>query len=155
MPVTTKDRVQKRAGRFYEIPGMGQVPSVTTVLSAIAKPALIGWAAKVEREMVIEVSSRLHRDNLGKEMNPADWTLAMNGLLGQTKASQKLMTKAGDIGSQAHSLIEWEINQRMGLTVGPKPEVVEAAQWAFMAWEDWAKSVHLKPLGLGTGRLER
>lgn len=136
---------KKNNARFYEIPGMGQVPSVTTVLSAIAKPALIGWAAKVEREMVIEVSSRLHRDMLGKEVNQADWTLAMNSLLGQTKASQKLMSKAGDIGSQAHKLIEWQINAWMGLEL-PKPEVVEQALWAFMAWEDWAKSVHLKPL---------
>ena len=131
--------------RYYEIPGMGEVPSVTTILSAIAKPALIGWAAKVEREMVIEVSGHLHRDSLHKEMNATDWKKALEGLLGLTKASQKLMTKAGDIGSQAHSLIEWQIQTWMDIPL-PKPEVSEAAQWAFMAWEDWARSVKLEPI---------
>jgi hypothetical protein len=29
---------------------------------------------------------------------------------------------------------------------GPSPHVTDKATWAFMAWEDWKKSVNLKPV---------
>ena len=32
--------------------------------------------------------------------------------------------------------------------MGPEPTLVDKAQWAYMAFEDWAKSVHLKPLAI-------
>ena len=45
-----------------------------------------------------------------------------------------------------HALIEWNLRQQLGQRVGPEPRVVDDAQWAFMAFQDWATSVQLKPL---------
>jgi len=69
----------------------------------------------------------------------------LNSRLGETKAANKVLVKASEIGSEAHSLIEWQINIRMGMKVD-KPKVRPEAEWAFLAWEDWAKSVELKPV---------
>jgi hypothetical protein len=62
------------------------------------------------------------------------------------KAHQRELAKAGEIGTQAHHLIEWAIRKALGQKVGPEPKVVDDAQWAFMAFEDWARSVALKPI---------
>ena len=69
MPSPSKPRVTRtdgRSGRFYDIPNAdgttARYPSVTTILGAIAKPALIGWAAKEERLAVTEAAADLYAD---------------------------------------------------------------------------------------------
>lgn len=149
MPVSTKDRVQKKSGRFYEIPEMGQVPSVTTVLSAIAKPALMNWAAKVEREMVLEVSTQLYLECPSTpRMTAVSWKTTLSTKLGKMKAAQKELEKAAAIGSQAHSLVEWTLMGELGLDVGPAPPISPAAALAFAAWQKWRETVHLKPVAV-------
>jgi len=148
MSVTTNNRVQKRSGRFYEIPEIGLVPSVTTILSSISKPALVNWAAKVEREMVVAVSTDLYLERREKKLTSSQWQMMLNGRLGTLKASQRELTKAGDIGSEVHALVEWTIRTELMQKVGPSPKIRDAAQWAFMAWEDWKKSVRLKPIAV-------
>lgn len=146
MPATTEARKHTKRGRFYEVEGK-LYPSVTTILSAINKPALVNWAAKVEREMVADLATKMYLEMHGQpKMGEEAWKMYLLSRLGETKASQKELAKASEIGTQAHSLIEWTLNQRMGISVKEKPEVKDAAQWAFMAWEDWAKSVNLEPI---------
>jgi hypothetical protein len=143
---TTQDRINTRAGRFYEIDGV-KYPSVTTILSIINKPALVNWAAKVEREMVLKVARELYEDSpIGSKMTTAAWNLTMDNRLGKEKASSKELAKAGEIGSQVHKLIEWTLKGELCYEAGPSPKISDKAQWAFMAWEDWRKSVKLKPL---------
>ncbi len=147
--VTTENRVQVRSGRFYDIPDLGRVPSVTTILSIIAKPALVNWAAKVEREMVLKVSADLYQDcPHDKKMARAAWVLTMTNRLGKEKAAQKELAKASEIGSQVHALVEWTLRAQLMQEAGPSPRISDAAQWAFMAWEDWRKSVNLKPIAV-------
>ena len=69
----------------------------------------------------------------------------LEGRLGQ-KAHLRRSRAATDIGSQAHKLIEWMLRKELNLLVGPRPQVSEKAEWAFMAFEDWCRSVNLKPL---------
>jgi PD-(D/E)XK nuclease superfamily len=133
--------------RWYTVPNGQEYPSVTTILQVIGKPALINWAAKVEREMVIEASSQLYLDcPLTPKMSAASWKMSLTKRLGTLKASQKELTKAGEIGSQAHALIEWNLKASLMQEPGPSPHVTDKATWAFMAWEDWKKSVNLKPI---------
>jgi hypothetical protein len=66
--------------------------------------------------------------------------------LGLVKAHQKELAKAGEIGTQIHKLIEWTMRTALGADAGPKPVVSDKALWGFMAFEDWAKSVNLKPV---------
>jgi hypothetical protein len=132
---------------MYSIDGV-DYPSVTTILQVIGKPALINWAAKMEREMVTEVSASLYQDamELPKKLSRTAWITSLADRLGKTKASQKELAKAGEIGTQAHALIEWTLKAKMLEQPGSAPKISDKAQWSFMAWEDWARSVDLKPI---------
>lgn len=144
---TTKNRKQTKAGRFYDIEDCGQLPSVTTILSVIGKPALMAWAAKVEREMVTKVSVDLYLDVAGTPpMSRPAFLMTLESRLGKERAHSKELAKAGEIGTQVHELIEWTMKGELMYEVGPSPRITDAAQWAFMAWEDWRKAVKLKPV---------
>ena len=144
--MTTKKRENKAGARWYTIEDK-ELPSVTTILQVIGKPALIAWSAKVEREMVTSVSASLYEDLAGTpKMNRMAYLMSLQTRLGKERANQKELAKAADIGSQAHALIEWNLRARMMEDAGPSPRINDKAQWAFMAWEDWAKSVNLKPI---------
>ena len=138
-----------RRGRFYETPDGERYPSVTTILSVIGKPALMVWAANVERELVTAASASLYQDSHGTpQMSRSGWLTTLQARLGTERAHQKELNKAGDIGSQIHALIEWELQSKMLEKAGPSPHVTDAAMWGYMAWQDWAKSVNLKPLAI-------
>lgn len=131
--------------RWYQIADR-EYPSVTTILQVISKPALIAWSAKVEREMVTSVCTDLYLDVAGTpKMSKIAWMNTLQMRLGKEKAHKKLLDKAGDIGSQIHSLIEWTLRASLMQEPGPSPRIGDKAQWGFMAWEDWKKSVNLKP----------
>jgi hypothetical protein len=134
------------SGRFYEIDGESY-PSVTHILGCIGKPALINWAANQERTLVMEASADLYEDvsKLPKPMSRPSYITTLQGRIGKTKAHQKELAKAGEVGTQVHHLIEWNLRKALGQTVGAEPRVVDDAQWAFMAFQDWAQSVSLKP----------
>lgn len=136
-----------RGSRWYTIPNGQEYPSVTTILSVIGKPALIAWSAKVEREMVTSVSADLYLDVAGTpKMSKIAYLNTLQTRLGKEKAHKKLLEKAGDIGSQIHALIEWTLRASLMQEPGPSPHICDKAQWAFMAWEDWRKSVKLRPI---------
>jgi len=135
------------SGRFYEIDGH-LLPSVTHVLSCIGKPALINWAANQERMLVSESAADLYEDlvKLPKPMSRPSYLATLSGRIGKTKAHQKELAKAGEIGTQVHKLIEWKLRQSLGQVTGPEPRVVDDAQWAYMAWEDWARAHQVTPI---------
>jgi hypothetical protein len=132
--------------RFYKV-GDKEYPSVTTILSSIAKPALVAWSAKVEREMVLEASAKLYLDvQTTEKMSEIGWRTALADRLGKMKASQKELQKASEIGSQAHEWIEHNIKAQLMHDVGPCPVISDAAMLAVGAWERWRNSVKFKPL---------
>ena len=137
-----------RSSRFYKTPNGLTLPSVTTILSVINKPALVNWAAKVERELVMEVSADLYQDTPAQlvKMSRAGWITTMQDRLGKTKAAQRELAKATEIGSQVHRLIEWTLHGELCEKAGPSPQISEKAQWAFMTWEEWRHSVKLRPV---------
>lgn len=134
------------SGRFYSVDDE-LLPSVTHILQVINKPALVGWAANQERTLVCEAAADFYEDcaKLPKQLPRTAYLTTLAGRIGKLKAHQRELTAAGDIGTQVHKLVEWKLRVSLGQTVGPEPRVVDDAQWAFMAWEDWAKSVNLKP----------
>jgi hypothetical protein len=141
-----KKRENRAGARWYNIDGV-EYPSVTTILSVIAKPALIAWSAKVEREMVMSASAQLYQDIIGTpKMSKEAFLTSLSMRLGNMKAHRKIAQKASEIGAQAHRLIDWNLRASLMQKVGPPPKISDAAQWAFMAWEDWKKSVKLKPI---------
>lgn len=139
-------RRDTRHGRFYPVNGKEFV-SVTTLLQAINKPALVSWAAKEERTMTIAASADLYEDIHGTpKMSRPTYVATLDARIGKVRAHQKELAKAGEIGSQVHALIEWNLRRLLGQKVGPEPKIGDKAMWAFMAYEDWAKSVSLKPI---------
>ena len=134
------------AGRFYAIDD-DLWPSVTHVLACIAKPALVGWSAKEERKIVVEAAAKLYADEtVSGELSRATFVALLEGELGRTRGHQRKLQKAGEIGTGAHHLIEWDVRKSLGEPVGPEPSVPDESMWAFMAWQDWAKDVTLEPI---------
>lgn len=138
-------RRDTKQGRFYDIDGES-FPSVTTILGCLGKPALVTWAANLERTLVMEAASQLYQDLHGTpRMKPDAFTRTLVSRVGVVKAHQKATDKACEIGSQAHAAIEWAMRKALG-QVTPEPKVRPEAMWAYMAFDDWAREHKVKPL---------
>lgn len=140
-------RRNTKAGRFYDIDGR-TYPSVTSILQIISKPALVAWSAKVEREMVKEVSARLYEQSLSLQepLSLPQWLLRLEDMLGKEKAHTKELAKAGEIGTQVHALIEFTLRMELLEKVGPSPALETKAQFAYASWQKWRQSVRFKPV---------
>jgi len=128
--------------RYYELPDGSRLPSVTQILTAIGKPALMNWAAKVEREFVIEAAAQLYDDlpSTVNKMTRIGFMHSLTDRITKTKAHKTISEKALDIGSATHKRVEWELRGR----IGPEPVCVGEALWAFQAWETWWKDAGLE-----------
>jgi len=137
------------SGRFYEVDGQ-LFPSVTHILTAINKPALVPWAANQERALVLDAATTLHRElataPVPSLLSAAWYRAALLARLGPTKAHQRLLAKAGDVGTEAHKAIEWYLRLASGAAAGPKPVVSPGAAIACQAFVSWADRVSLKPV---------
>src|SRR4030081_3390483 len=131
--------------RFYTIQGQ-QLPSVTTVLDIIAKPALGPWYAKEERRYfetaMLEVLSR------PGARDPEFVLAAVAEAVSGVKAADREKQKAAAIGTAVHAGIEWELRRQLGEDAGPAPRLPEAAAWAVESWKDWARSVNFEPFAI-------
>lgn len=134
-------------GRFYTI-GTAKYPSVTTILGAISKPALVNWAANQERSLVLAAAADLNDELIGGDLRlpRAVYLSSLDAKCGTQRAHAKLLEKAGDIGTQAHALVEWWCRRRLAETGTPEPTACDEARRAFLAFEAWAASVDLQPL---------
>jgi len=138
--------MQTIRGRFYDTAD-GTYPSVTNILESIGKPALINWAAKEERTLVMECSADLYADcPTNPKMSRLGWLSTMEQRLGKERAHQRLLRKAGEVGSQVHALIEWTMRAKLCQEAGPSPAISDKGLWAFSIFETWAKKVNLKPI---------
>ncbi len=148
--VATKPvRKDSAAGRFYDVDGE-LYPSVTHILTAVAKPALIAWSANTERAAVTAAAADLYQAWCGEVVPPTmpreAYLATLLARLGTVKAHQKELAKAGEIGTQIHKMIEWKMRTALGAVAGPEPIISEKATWAVMAFEDFARDVQLKPV---------
>ena len=149
---TRKPPVRKdgAVGRFYHVDGR-DLPSVTHILSVIAKPALIAWSANQERDAVCAAAADLYAQLHQHPLVPrAIYLTTLQAALGKEKAHQRELAKAGEIGTQIHARIEYDLRQHLGLPVGVEPVISEAAEYGYLAFLDWARSVRLKPLRIET-----
>ena len=136
---------QWNRARFYTIHGR-QLPSVTTILDVIAKPALGPWYAKEERRYfeaaMLEVLARPG----GRD--PEFVLSAVAEAVTGVKAADRERQKAAAIGTAVHAGIEWHLRTRLGEDAGIEPRLPEAAIWAVESWKDWARGVDLQPLAI-------
>mgnify|MGYP001558319551 CR=1 FL=1 len=122
----------KDSARFYDVPGIGRIPSVTTILQVISKPALMNWAAKqgthkakIIMDKLLRMAPALHDSMLG-ELGPEFF-----------KDGNAQATEAADYGTQAHGIIEGILKKTkedwFSLDL-PSP-VVQAVN-SFLVWRD-------------------
>lgn len=143
------DQGYGRTSRRYTTPDGETYDSVTSILSVVGKPALINWAANTERALVIEAAANLWEDApLTKKMSRPAYIATLTERIGKQKAHQKELAKASEIGSQVHSLVEWNLRKELGQVVGPEPSVRDHALWGFMVYEEWRKATKLMPLAI-------
>ncbi len=136
---------QRDRARFYRIHGR-ELPSVTTILDVIAKPALGPWYAREERRFfeaaMLEVLAR------PGARDPEYVLSAVVAAVSGVKAADRERQKAVTVGTAIHAGIEWHLRTRLGEDAGPEPRLPEAAIWAVESWKDWARSVELQPLAI-------
>jgi hypothetical protein len=146
MTTATVKRIDgRKGGRFYDVPEIGECPSVTNILSVIAKPALVPWAAKVERELVVEAAAALYLDApISPRMTKVAYITSLVQRLGHERAHEKQLKQAGDIGNECHRLVEWSLRIWSGQKVGEQPIVGPQAATAFSAFKSWWDEAGLK-----------
>lgn len=146
-PALEPQRITKRGGRFYQV-GDKEYPSATTTLGVIHKPALVPWAAGLERTHVVDIAARLYQEQHDlPRLDDKMYRQTLSSRLG-TRAHRRTMKSAQQIGTEAHALIEWKNRRALGETVGPAPAVSDGAAVAVMSFEDWAKAAQLKPVAV-------
>jgi hypothetical protein len=150
--MTKTKRIDTKRGRFYEVTGQ-KWPSVTTILSVLGKDALIGWAAKQEREFVFEAARQVYTELVdGQERDTPmpvldEFDLKLADRLNVVKAHTKLLKEASAIGTNVHARIEFELNVEMGLEPEGEPKLAsDSAIRAYGHYQDWRDTVELKPL---------
>ena len=123
------------------------MPSVTNVLGILDKPALMWWAASVERDMVVERAAQLFKDFDGQVQGTKHAIAAkIRNYLPKQQARFKKSKEATDIGQETHDLIQHRCKEMLG-EAGPRPKTSDdSPEIAFMAWEEWAQEVNFEPL---------
>ncbi len=155
-----------KPGRHYQTPA-GVYPSVTNILDAAPKDALIRWAAKEERAHVVEVAERafeeweVYRERC-RQAIPIDDVQAQGALeafppvkwfreylielCGVDLAHERKRDRAADIGQAVHAYAEWRFRLDMGLPTGTPPLLdTDEAKRSVEALNAWRKQVSLRP----------
>lgn len=143
--------------RRYLTPGKTFVPSVTTVLGVLDKPALVHWSGTVERELCVESFVSMAVDLNGSM--PGDGETIRRLVvdrIGAKLACYRKLHEAGSVGTNAHALIEHHLKVKLGFHGMSEPEIPsgkqgEAALWAYLQFEDYAKDAGLEPVAMEVG----
>lgn len=141
-------------GHVYTLPDGTEFHGITSKLKVINKAALIDWAAKQERTLVTTASVELYErirngmrtETIQEWLGRADYLMQLEQEIGKERAHQRIKQQEGDIGKQAHKLIEYQLRKALRQKVGKEPQVSDKAMLAAMAFEEWARDVNLKPL---------
>lgn len=134
-PAYTVELVEKRNAHYYRVDGGDTLyPGVTTVLSVLAKPALIPWAAneaarKIKAYLIQHAQGRpLTADEIDK--------LVEDG----RKAHGAIKDEAANFGTRAHQAIDIFI--KTGVS-----QVKEDILPVFQAFCDWKQKTHIEIIG--------
>lgn len=141
-----KNKWGKPTSRWYSTPA-GKFPSVTTVLQVAPKPALVAWAAKLERQYVVDEATKLYAE-YGSRGYPSEFfgsTLVTR--LSKQKQHVKALETAGDIGTRIHALCELHSGDRGAYENAMSFVTSDTPEWfALKAWEKWATDHQVKPI---------
>jgi hypothetical protein len=126
-------------GKFYDVDGR-KVPRVTSILSILAKPALIPWAAKcaVEEIMRVEKTESGRGDEIYLQGNGDFWLIEKEQLemaLGAALTAHKRESEAAkEIGSIVHTMIQDNLTGK-----APQPPMVPEVAIAWESYKLWKR----------------
>lgn len=155
---TNRGRFNKGKDRFYQFAECLD-PSVTSITSVLAKPALVNWSGKLNRERTCDEAAALY-DEIGERRMPADWFRSSLWSRVERRVFHNEEAKAAaDLGTLAHERCEWVVRRRLGQPVGADPITVvaagagtippkdlERALWSSLAFEDWLGKNRVEPI---------
>lgn len=130
---TTIQRNDSARGRTYTINANGKeykLPSVTTILNVIGKPALVPWAKKVSLEKMRAELYGYVDDPLFGGQRTIERSQVDQIIAAASKRPDEVRDAAGDFGTAAHGLIERIL---LGESVTPTPSF-EAVVQNFLHW---------------------
>jgi hypothetical protein len=135
--------------REYQIPliNVGDPwPSVTSILSVIAKPALAPWYGKMEREAALQTALELLTQP-GLSHDRDTFFVAFQEQLKITKAAQKFTQEAADIGKTLHALVEMDLKAELGLGQALDIDRLDPAmETPFLHYLEWRRQHRVKPV---------
>ena len=155
--MVTIERVEKGRSRYYEVTGDPsgtlQLPSVTTVLGIIAKPALVGWAKKISLE---KVRAELEMLNAPSQFSQ-EWI--DNLIEAARKRPDQVRDEASEWGTEAHLRLSdyiegkresWEIESEYMTVIHGYDQwleenslVVDRTEWMVYSPEGYAGTVDI------------
>lgn len=145
----------------YVIDGI-EVPSVTTILKSINKPALLNWASYGARDATRRVARSIyetaHPGGLCLGLDAASFAAAVEKAQGRRPAHLDRGEVAMEIGTLVHARIEAEMRRELGQDVPlieiPTDEIVDGrkvphpARTAYEAYCAWRKANEVRPVAL-------
>ena len=112
---------------------------VTSVLSIISKPALIGWASNTNTEYIKEHANKEYVDD------KFTYYQVSEGVLEEARtAHTKKKEKAGELGSDVHSLIEALVKGVIGAGGGIVDPDTKSDNPQVQLFIDWARDNQVK-----------
>ena len=138
-----------REGRFYRTHSGIHLPSVTTILGVINKPALVPWAARVEKEAALAAFSKIVDENLELDMPMPSGDMLKQQVIaqmGKAKAHTAALAAAANIGTEVHNLIDWHFRKEVGKPCSDTAPTLtsDEALRSFERFEEWRLNTKLK-----------
>lgn len=142
------ETVTVNRARRYKV-GDRLLPSVTNAIGVLDKPALVHWSGDVQRTHDLDCFVALAKDLNGTLPHGEALRQIALDRIGTKLACYIKRDAAGETGTKTHALIEYELKKRLGYAGLEEPDASdEAALWAFLHFEAWAKTVDLVPIAM-------
>lgn len=137
-----RSSIKMSSSHVYTTP-LGKVPSVTTIIKNLDKPALLWWASKMQSEACeAEVVSWLQE-------KPEDRGDIVSRLQRVRQAHRDYSRSAADMGKEGHALAEYEFKKRLGLdALEPALKHPREAHMVKAGIMEWADAHKFEPVAL-------
>lgn len=131
------NEVTRRGQRHYELPNGDTVPSVTTFLGVLPKPALLNWKVKSTAEWAVkQVNKWAEYDETSNTVIPR---LPFDATVDMVKRATEYDTTARDNGSIVHKILE-------DLFLGRDPVIPQGFERVGDVYEDIIKDFDIEPM---------
>jgi hypothetical protein len=131
-------RVDNIDQRFYEVDDL-KLPSVTSILKVISKPALVPWASKMAVQRYTQLLRANEVGDFGQLM--AIERSALDAFEEEAKGAHRdVMQSAADVGTRVHEYLE------ALYTESPLPEITAEMAIPLQAYDEWVATSKLNVL---------